>query len=102
MHVEKQGVNTLIWNVTNTYKKLFEQDEWMSKRLIKLNYKNDSEDYIEALMNKYDELVLSKDKYFQKFQKRNPPDDGHPSLMAQKVIANSVINAMENRNSEGW
>lgn len=102
MYVEKQGVNTLIWNVTNTYKKLFEQDEWMSKRLIKLNYKNDSEDYIVSLMKKYDELVLSKDKYFQKFQKRNPPDDGHPSLMAQKVIANSVINAMENRNSEGW
>lgn len=102
MEVEKKGVKTLIWNVTPTYKKLFDKDEWMTKRLIHLEYKGESSDNIESLMNKHDELVLSKDTYFRKFQKRNPPEDGHPSLMAQKMISNSVIKAIENRNSDGW
>ena len=97
LEVEKKGVKTLIWNVTPTYKKLFDKDEWMTKRLIHLEYKGESVDNIESLMNKHDELVLSKDTYFRKFQKRNPPEDGHPSLMAQKMISNSVIKALNLR-----
>lgn len=102
MEVEQMGVKTLIWNVTPVYKELFSNDDWMMKRLIPMKYKNDSEFNIEKLMQTHKHLILSEDSYFKKYQDRNPPEDGHPSLYAQQVIADSVINSIEKRNSEGW
>lgn len=100
MELEDKGVKTLIWNVTPIYKELFSNDEWMAERLIPMKYKNDSVFNIEELMNKHKHLILSEDLYFKKYQDRNPPNDGHPSLYAQQVIADSVINSIEKRNSE--
>jgi|TARA_B110000908_G_scaffold162398_1_gene207811 hypothetical protein len=102
MTLENQGVKTLIWNVTSVYKELFGNDEWMMKRLIPLDYKNDSEFDMEELMGKHKHLILSEDSYFKKYQKRNPPKDGHPSLYAQQVMADNVIKSINKRNSENW
>ena len=102
MEVEKNGVKTLIWNVTPVYKELFSSDEWMRKRLIPMEYKTDSEFDISELMIKHKNLILSEDSYFRKYQKRNPPKDSHPSLYAQQVIADCVIKSINKRNSENW
>lgn len=99
--LEKRGVKTLIWSVNDDYKELMQDDQWMQDRLIRFRFGDVVYDNIEPLM-KDKTMRIDTDEYFEKFQNRKPPADGHPSLHAQKVIAQNVIEAMELRNFQGW
>lgn len=66
-------------------------DEWMNDRIIKIPYKGKIYTTIRDLMMENREMEISQDyKYFIV-----PPEDGHPSLDCQRVLADAIIHRIQ-------
>lgn len=67
-------------------------DTWMSDRIITISYKDKTYKSIRDLMNEHRKMEISHD-YIHFI---TPPEDGHPSLECHKVLANAIIQKIEN------
>ena len=96
--LEKNGVKTyvLLWPHEH-YPNLIENDSWLMDRFIFLDYNGKRYDCIDHLIKNEENMSLETDYEF--FEE--PPNDGHPSLKCQAVIADNVIRAIERRNNNG-
>lgn len=86
IELELNGVSCKILSWTNEYVDLINNDEYMSKRFIKILHNNEIINTFHDLMNSYPELMIANDSYF-----KHSVGDGHLSLNAHKIIANSII-----------
>jgi len=91
---EKYNIPTLLLCWTDEYLMNFLKDDWLSKRLIKINYFGTN-------FNTIEEMFFSN----KEFEIRNDPNvlhesgnDGHPSLECHRHIASSIINKIEKDN----
>jgi len=103
---EKYNIQTLIVCWTDEYVEKILSDDWLSKRLVKIQHdkalpsdKNTivTTEYncIDDAMQYSPELIISKDN---KNRLHPSGDDEHPSLECHKIIAESVVNKInENR-----
>jgi hypothetical protein len=101
-HLELNGVKTLWLSNVDTYIEFIENDHWMSDRLITFKYGDDNFTNLYDIGNMHSTFSIEGDPYFEEYQNREAPKDGHPSLNSQKLIASNVINAIETREKEGW
>jgi hypothetical protein len=90
-YYESLGIKTLLLHWENEYSELTENDEWMKNRLVTFEYNETPYKSINDLMLAHRHLEISHD--YNEFT--ITPEDGHPSLECNKVIADAVIKKME-------
>jgi hypothetical protein len=88
---EDNGIKTsiLTWPDENVLH--IEKDTWLNDRFIKMHHNGVTCNSIETLMQKTPSLMIINDH--EAFDE--PPQDCHPSLKCQRVIADNVINHLE-------
>jgi len=86
IELELKGISCKILCWTNEYMHLINNDEYMAKRFIKILHNNETINTFYDLMNSYPELMIENDPYF-----KNSVGDGHLSLTAHTIIADSII-----------
>jgi hypothetical protein len=90
-YYESLGIKTLLLHWENEYSQLTENDEWMKERLVTFEYNETPYISINDLMRTHRHLEISHD--YNEFT--ITPEDGHPSLECNKVIADAIIKKME-------
>jgi hypothetical protein len=93
IELEEKGIKTKVWNWQNDYVDMMKKDDFFKSRFITLNYKNSKYDCFDDLIQKVPNAMISKD--YASFNNK-PPLDHHPSMMCQKIIADSIIQSIEN------
>jgi hypothetical protein len=88
---ENLGIKTLLLHWENEYSELTDNDEWMKDRLVTFEYNKTPYKSINDLMLAHRHLEISHD--YNEFT--ITPEDGHPSLECNKVIADAIIKKME-------
>ena len=88
---ENLGIKTLLLHWENEYSELTENDEWMKDRLVTFEYNKTPYKSINDLMLAHRHLEISQD--YNEFT--ITPEDGHPSLECNKVIADAIIKKIE-------
>lgn len=87
-YYENKGIIPLIFNWSNHYNQLIEDDEYMSQRKIRINYNNKEYKSLIDITDIDESLLIYKDhEYFG----QNPPLDYHPSKKFHRIIADSII-----------
>lgn len=92
-YLESNGIKTHVLSWPKEFVNRLQDDSWYRERLIAFNYENRQYNSLEDLLTN-EKLTIEQDNDF--FE--TPPKDQHPSLRAQKIIANNVIAAIEKRN----
>jgi hypothetical protein len=90
IELESNGVKCKIMCWTSEYIDLIKNDEYMFDKFIPIFYDNKNIDCFETFMEDYPEMMIKTDPYF-----KNTIGDGHLSLNAHKIIANNIINKIE-------
>jgi hypothetical protein len=90
IELESNGVKCKIICWTPEYIDLIKNDEYMFDKFIPILYDNTTIDCFETFMEKYPEMMIKNDSYFEK-----SVGDGHLSLNAQRIIADSIINKIK-------
>jgi hypothetical protein len=90
---ENCGIKTLLLHWENDYSQQSESDEWIKERLVTFDYNGKNYKSINDLMMADRNLEISED--YRSFIV--PPKDGHPSLECNKIIADAIINKIENK-----
>ena len=88
---ENLGIKTLLLHWENEYSELTENDEWMKDRLVTFEYNKTPYKSINDLMLAHRHLEISQD--YNEFT--ITPEDGHPSLECNKIIADAIIKKIE-------
>jgi hypothetical protein len=88
---ENLGIKTIIMTWVDDLVPCIEKDPWLSDRFIHFNYQNNTYKSIESLMNNHPHMMIIQD--YEMFE--TPPQDHHPSFLAHKIIANSIIEKIE-------
>lgn len=86
IELEESGIKCKILCWTTDYLDLIKSDEYMNKRFIPILYDNNIINSFEEFMEVYPEMMIQNDSYFEKSN-----GDGHLSLNAHKIIADSII-----------
>lgn len=89
--IESKGIKSYLMTWPEEFVPLIEQDEFLSSRFIKFSYKENEFTSLRELMNKHPEMVIMTD--YEEFV--DTPKDTHPSLKCHKLIADSVIQKIE-------
>lgn len=89
IYYEKRGIIPLIFNWTNHYNNLIQNDSYMSERKINISYENKDFTCLEDVIEFDEKLLIVNDV---DFFGENPPKDFHPSKKFHRVIADSIIN----------
>jgi len=92
-YLESNGIKTYVVSWPKEFVTRLKADSWFTERLITFNHNQKQYDCMEDLLST-EKLTIEQDTDF--FE--DPPKDQHPSLAAQKIIANNVIAAIEKRN----
>jgi hypothetical protein len=90
IELESNGVKCKIICWTLDYIDLIKNDEYMFDKFIPILYNNTTIDCFETFMEKYPEMMIKNDSYFEK-----SVGDGHLSLNAQRIIADNIINKIK-------
>lgn len=91
---ELAGIKTYVLTWHSNYVKHIQNNEWLSKRFIKLSYLGEEFNSIHELQHEGKRLTISTDvNNVGSFI----PDD-HPSKLCHKIIADSIIKKIENEN----
>jgi len=88
IYYESKGITPLIFNWSNHYNKLIENDDYMNQKKIHIKYKNKEFNSLLNVMDIDENLTIHKD---YEFFGKNPPIDYHPSKKFHRIIANSII-----------
>lgn len=92
---EEHGVKTYILSWPHEFISRIQKDEWLSQRWITFDYAGNHYDCIEHMNLDNPELEIYKD--YENF--KIPPQDSHPSLKCNEIIAENVIRFIENKES---
>lgn len=90
--IESKGIKTYLMVWPDEYIPFIQNDEFLSSRFITFSYKENNFNSIRELMDKHPEMVIMTD--YEEFIET--PKDMHPSLKCHRVIADAVINKIEN------
>ncbi len=90
IELESNGIKCKIICWTSDYIDLIKNDEYMFDKFIPILYNNTTIDCFETFMEEYSEMMIKNDLYFEK-----SVGDGHLSLNAQRIIADSIINKIK-------
>ena len=93
LDLEKNNIKTIILCWPPDYMELIKEDDFLNSRLVSLNYNNEKYDTIQDLMVKNQNLMIEYD--FENFENK-PPQDRHPSRLCHQIIAQSIIEKIEN------
>jgi hypothetical protein len=85
--LELNGVQCKVICWTSDYIDFIKNDEYMFDKFIPIIYDNKNIDSFEMFMEDYPEMMIKNDSYF-----KQSVGDGHLSLTAHKIIADSIIN----------
>lgn len=85
---ENKGIIPLIFNWSNHYNELIEEDDYMNRRKIFIKYKNREFKSLNDVTEVDPNLTINKD---YEFFGKTPPIDYHPSKKFHRIIANSII-----------
>jgi len=88
--LELNGIKSKIMCWTCDYIDLIKNDEYMNDKFIPILYDNKNIDCFDQFMEDYPEMMIKSDPYF-----KNPIEDHHLSLNAQKIVTNSIINKIK-------
>lgn len=89
---EERGLKVAIINWPRDNVESIKSNKWISDRFVPLTYKNNIYYDIETLMKEHPRMKISTD--YESFQ--TPPKDDHPSLMCHNLIAENLINYLQN------
>lgn len=92
IELESNGIVCKIMCWTDEYIELIRADEYMNDKFITIKYDNKDINSFYELMEKYPEMMIKNDSYFEE-----SVGDGHLSLNAHKIIADSIINNIKNK-----
>jgi len=97
MSLEENGIKTCVWSWPHEMVDLLNNDPWFKDRFIKFNYKDKTFNCLSDLIhqNNEDGLEIGTDYDFFEI----PPNDQHPSMKCQKVIADNIIKFIEENDS---
>ena len=90
---EEKGIKIKLLSWENDLIPYIKNDEFLNERFIPLVYKDVTYDTIQEMQNNNKELYIEHD---YEFFGENTPKDHHPSKMCHRVIANNIINSIEN------
>jgi hypothetical protein len=88
--LESHGIKCKIICWPLEYVDLIKNDDYMFDKFIPIFYDNKNIDCFETFMKDYPEMMIESDPYF-----KNPIRDGHLSLKAHKIVADSIINKIK-------
>ena len=88
IHYENKGITPLIFNWTNHFNSLIENDSYMNERKINIKYNNKEYKSLIDILDIDETLKIHKD---YEFFGDNPPLDYHPSKKFHRIIADSII-----------
>jgi hypothetical protein len=88
IYYESKGITPLIFNWSNDYDKLIDDDDYMNQKKIHIKYKNKEFNSLRNVMDIDENLTIHKD---YEFFGKNPPIDYHPSKKFHRIIADSII-----------
>lgn len=88
--LESHGISTNIICWTDDYLDEINNNDFLKNRLILLNYENENFNCIDGMFNKYPKLIIKNDPS----KLHESGDDGHPSLLCHKIIAESILNVI--------
>tara|TARA_B110000211_G_scaffold219191_1_gene264754 strand:- start:978 stop:1922 length:945 start_codon:yes stop_codon:yes gene_type:complete len=91
---EEHNIPTIIVCWTDEYLPHFLNDEFASKRLVKLKYNEKEFNTISCIIEEYNELEIQHDSNTI----HDDGGDGHPSLECNRIIRDSVIDKIIERN----
>ena len=91
---EEHNIPTLIVCWTDEYLPYFLNDEFASKRLVKLKYNEKEFNTISCIIEEYNELEIQHDSNTL----HDDGGDGHPSLECNRIIRDAVIDKIIERN----
>jgi len=86
IELESNGIKCLLFCWTDDYINDIKFDSFLNDRFVSIDYNNESFNCLDHLTSKHNEFTIANDPYF-----KESPRDGHTSLEAQTLIANSII-----------
>lgn len=89
--LEEKNIKCYMLALTDDYYDLIQEDEFIKKRFIEIEYDGKQFNNFTDLFKYNDKLVIVNDIDYFDF----PPKDLHPSLECQKIVADSIINKLE-------
>jgi len=92
MLLEENGVKTKVLNWEYDFNDMMLNDEFFKDKYIFLEHEGEKYNCISELFRKVPNTMISKD---YSFFGMNTPNDHHPSMFCQKIIANSIIKSIE-------
>jgi hypothetical protein len=97
-NLEQNGIKTYMWSWPHEYVQAIQEgnDQWLADRLISFEYTGKTYRCIEEMMRNEKNMTIATDLEF--FE--DPIQDGHPSLLCHKIIAENVINFIKRRDNE--
>ena len=94
---EENGVKTYILTYADEYLEGLKTDKWLSERFITINYADKKYECIDYMIKENPHLTIFKDH--EMFDV--PPNDSHPTLKCHRIIAQNIINFIENKENNG-
>ena len=88
IYYENKGIIPLIFNWSNHYNELIENDDYMSQRKIYIKYDNKEFKCLNDVVEVNNNLTIHRD---YEFFGKTPPIDYHPSKKFHRIIADSII-----------
>ena len=94
---EENGVKTYILTYADEYLEGLKTDKWLSERFITINHASKNYECIDYMLKENPHLTIFKDH--EMFDV--PPNDSHPTLKCHRIIAQNIINFIENKENNG-
>ena len=92
--LESKGIKTYTISYPEDVAECAKKDEWFKERFIDIEYQDNTYQSFESLMKAVPEMeVIGDTKNF-----KVPPQDGHPSLECNRVVAKNIIDRIERDN----
>jgi hypothetical protein len=94
--VETIGIKCKLWSWHNEYVPFIKENDYLLSKFIKLKYEDTEFDSLHSLMQVHPKFRISTSGFL--LNDKSVPDD-HQTIECHKVIANSIINSIENDNT---
>jgi hypothetical protein len=94
---EERGIKTYILTYADEFLERLREDKWLSERWVTIDYEGKRYECIDYLLKEHQDLTIFQD--YEMFDV--PPNDSHPSLKCHKIIAQNIINFIENNEKNG-
>jgi len=95
--VEALGIKCKLWSWHNEYVSFVKKHEYLSKKFITLKYDDTEFDCLYDLMKTHSKFKISTSGFLVNGK---PVPDDHQTLECHRIIADSIINSIENDNIE--